>query len=131
MSLRNRMVPFIVCAVILVLFCAAAGCSSYQAPGAATAAPSPPSATGGNTVTMKNFAFNPATLTVKPGTVVTWVNQDSAPHTVVSDAGDPAAFSSGQLSTGGTYTFTFTTTGTYGYHCTIHPSMTGTVIVQG
>lgn len=82
-------------------------------------------------VTMKNFAFNPATLTVKPGTVVTWVNQDSAPHTVVSDAGDPAAFSSGQLSTGGTYTVTFTTTGTYGYHCTIHPSMTGTVIVQG
>jgi plastocyanin len=67
---------------------------------------------------------------VKTGTAVTWVNDDGAPHAIASDAGSPAAFSSNTLSTGASYTFTFTQAGTYTYHCSIHPSMTGTVIVQ-
>jgi len=105
-----------------------AGCSSYQTPSAPAA---PPASTGGgNTITIKNFAFDPSALTVKTGTVVAWVNQDGASHTIVSDTGSPAAFSSDSLSTGASYKFTFTQPGTYTYHCSIHPSMKGTIIVQ-
>jgi plastocyanin len=105
-----------------------AGCSSYQTP--ATPAAPPASTGGGNSITIKNFAFDPSTLTVKTGTAVTWVNQDSAPHIIVSDTGSPAAFSSDSLSTGASYKFTFTQAGTYTYHCSIHLSMKGTIIVQ-
>jgi plastocyanin len=85
---------------------------------------------GGNSITIKNFAFYPSSLTVKTGTVVTWVNQDGASHTIVSDTGSPAAFSSDSLSTGASFPFTFTQAGTYTYHCSFHPSMKGTIIVQ-
>jgi plastocyanin len=106
----------------------AAGCYSSPTPTATTAPPAP--AGGGNSVTIKNFAFDPSILTVKTGTVVTWVNNDGVPHALVSDAGSPAAFSSDTLSTGTSYTFTFIQAGTYPYHCSIHPSMKGTIIVQ-
>ncbi|OPY38350.1 MAG: Halocyanin precursor [Methanoregula sp. PtaU1.Bin051] len=76
---------------------------------------------------MKNFAFSPATITVKPETTVTWTNEDSAIHTIVADSG---AFASDILGTGPSFRFTFSTAGTYTYHCSIHPSMKGTVIVQ-
>ena len=79
---------------------------------------------------MKNYAFDPPTLTIKPGTVVTWINQDGPTHTVVSDSGSPVVFSSDPLSNGASYKFTFTQPGTYTYHCSIHPSMKGTIIVQ-
>jgi amicyanin len=105
----------------------AAGCSSSQAP-PATAAPTT-STTGGNTVTIKNFAFDPSSLTVKSGTVVTWTNQDGTPHTIVSDTGSPVAFSSDSISSGVSYSFTFTQAGTYTYHCSIHPTMKGTIVV--
>jgi len=80
-----------------------------------------------NTVAIQNFAFNPATLTVKAGTKVTWTNQDSATHQVVSDTG---AFNSGDLSNGQSFSFTFDKAGSYPYHCAVHPSMTGTIVVQ-
>ena len=81
-----------------------------------------------NTVIIQNFAFSPNNLTVKAGTTVTWINKDSTAHTVTSDSG--AFTSSGNLNTGTNYTFTFTKAGTYPYHCSIHPSMTGQIIVQ-
>ena len=80
-----------------------------------------------NTVLIQNFAFSPGNLTVKAGTTVTWINKDSTTHTVASDTG---AFKSGNLNSGANYTFTFTKAGTYPYHCSIHPSMTGKIIVQ-
>ncbi|MDD1645686.1 MAG: cupredoxin domain-containing protein [Methanomicrobiales archaeon] len=83
-----------------------------------------PSPGGTASVTIQNFAFVPGTLTITRGTTVTWVNQDSAPHTVVGDA-----FSSNTLSKGSAYSFTFGNAGTYRYHCGIHPSMTGTITV--
>ena len=108
-----------------------AGCTSYQTPATtATPAATPTSTSGVNSITIKNFAFDPSTLTVKTGTVVTWINQDATQHTIVSDTGSPAAFSSAPFSTGASYTFTFTQPGTYTYHCSIHPSMKGTIIVQ-
>src|SRR5581483_1380489 len=86
-------------------------------------------------VTIKDFAFMPATITVAPGTTITWTNEDTAPHTATSgapgatDAG--AAFDSGRLDQGQSYSFTFTTPGTYDYFCTFHPFMLGTVVVEG
>lgn len=75
-----------------------------------------------------NFAFIPVNVTVTKGATVTWTNTDSAPHTVTSDGG---AFSSSTLADGGTFSHRFTTTGTFVYHCAVHPSMAGTVIVSG
>ncbi len=79
-------------------------------------------------VSIKNFAFSSSTLTVKAGTKVTWTNSDTAPHTVTSDSG--SMLNSGNLSTGQSFSFTFTEAGTYTYHCALHPSMTGTVVVN-
>ena len=80
-----------------------------------------------SSVDLANFAFSPATITVKVGTTVTWTNKDGTAHTVTSDTG---AFDSGNLAANGKYSYTFSTAGTYPYHCTIHPYMKGTVIVQ-
>jgi plastocyanin len=90
---------------------------------AANAAP-----VAGNAVTIKGFAFAPAALTVKVGTKVTWTNQDSDAHTVTSQD-NSGPLSSAALSTGQTYSYTFTKPGTYSYLCTIHPFMTATVTV--
>lgn len=79
------------------------------------------------TVAIKNFAFTPATLNVKTGTKVTWTNGDTAPHTVTSVTG--STLNSPQLSTGQSYSFTFTKAGTYNYYCTVHPNMKATVVV--
>lgn len=92
-----------------------------------TAAPTTAPTTNGNSITIANFAFAPATLTVKVGTKVTWTNNDSATHTVTADQG---AFNSPDLPTGQSYSFTFTKAGTYSYHCAIHSSMTATIVVQ-
>jgi plastocyanin len=80
--------------------------------------------------TAYSFGFNPATVTIKAGTTVVWTNGSVAPHTVTSDAGAPAAFDSGTISTGGgQFSFTFTKSGTYHYHCSIHTYMKGTIVV--
>jgi len=93
-----------------------------------------PSAPPAASIIIKNFAFNPSELTIKAGTTVTWVNQDSAPHMVASDPHpahtDLPGLVSGTLAQGQTYSFTFDKPGTFGYHCHIHPSMTGRIIVE-
>lgn len=78
-------------------------------------------------VAIQNFAFSPSTLQVAPGTTVTWTNRDQAPHTVTSDSN--AWADSGTLNTGQSFSHTFTVAGTYAYHCTVHPTMTATVVV--
>lgn len=72
-----------------------------------------------------SFGFSPATLTILPGTIVTWKNMSSAPHTVTSDDGQ--TFDSGTIAPGGTFAFKFTVAGSYPYHCNIHPYMRATV----
>jgi len=84
----------------------------------------------GNTIAIKNFAFDPSTLTVKNGNTVMWTNLDAAPHAIVFDIGSPVTYSSGSLPLGSSYLLTFTQPGTYVYHCSIHPSMKGSIIVQ-
>jgi amicyanin len=91
----------------------------------ATASAAKPAA--GNAITIRNFAFGPHVVTVKLGTTVHWANRDAEAHTVTSDTG---AFSSPVLQPGVGYSFTFTKSGTYAYHCTIHPFMTGKVVVS-
>jgi plastocyanin len=82
----------------------------------------------GDAVSIKNFAFAPAAMTVKVGTTVTWTNEDSDAHTVTSTGGG-GPLKSSPLNNGQTYTHTFTAVGTYSYFCTIHPFMTATVTV--
>lgn len=83
--------------------------------------------TSPNTVVLYNMAFGPAALTVARGTTVTWKNDDGIVHTATSDTG---AWDSGNISAGGTKSVTFNTAGTFPYHCTVHPMMTGTIVVQ-
>lgn len=76
-------------------------------------------------ISIQNFTFNPSTLTVKKGTKVTWTNNDSAHHQIKS-----SAFSSDSLSNGQSFSFTFSNVGAFDYICSIHPSMTGKIIVE-
>lgn len=80
----------------------------------------------GHAVTIADFAFSPATLTITAGDTVTWTNEDAMVHTATSVDG---AFDSGDLEQGDSYSLTFTTPGTYDYLCTPHPSMTGRIVV--
>lgn len=86
----------------------------------------PPSQTAIATVSVSNFAFNGSSIQVKKGTRVVWTNIDGAAHTVTSDSG---VFSSALLQRDESFSYTFTKTGTYPYHCTPHPSMHGIVTV--
>ena len=100
--------------------------------GAAAPAPSviPPSGAaqaGATTVNIDNFVFGPATITVPVGATVTWVNRDDIPHTVVAV---DKSFKSKVLDTDEKFSFTFTKAGTYDYFCSIHPHMTGKVVVK-
>jgi plastocyanin len=78
-------------------------------------------------IKIDNFSFTPATLTVKAGTQITWTNGDDIPHTVV---GDNQSFKSKVLDTDEKFTFTASKPGTYTYFCSIHPKMTGKVVVE-
>lgn len=127
---RGVSILSILAVVVLIL----AACGGTAATPAATQTPAlvgtTPTATasgsaGSATVSIKNFSFNPATITVKAGDTVTWTNDDSTTHTVTS-----SAFNSGPLDPGKTFSFTFATAGTFDYACTIHPNMKGQVVVQ-
>jgi plastocyanin len=87
------------------------------------AAPAPVAAA----VQIGNFTFKNPVLTVRPGTTVTWTNGDDIPHTVVSKDG---VFKSKVLDTGDRFSFTFAKAGQFGYFCSLHPHMTGTIIVK-
>ena len=78
-------------------------------------------------VKIDNFSFGPETLTVAVGTTVTWTNRDDIPHTVVSTDG---VFKSKVRDTDETFSYTFTKAGTYPYYCSVHPKMTGKIVVQ-
>lgn len=141
MNLR-RALPAMVVALVAVV--GLAGCGKIQnsygnatkstnTPAAGVAASPTASAAQApatsNTVIIQNFAFAPASLTVKAGTKVTWTNNDSTVHDVTStdgpavDAATTSTFSSGTLNQGDSFSFTFSKPGTYYYECTIHAAM--------
>jgi plastocyanin len=90
-------------------------------------APQTQTSAGSADVKIDNFSFGPAAITVAVGTTVTWTNRDDIPHTVVSD---DKVFKSKVLDTDEKFSYTFSKPGTYPYFCSVHPKMTGKVIVQ-
>lgn len=122
MSLARRVTTL---TAAFLLAPALVACGSSSSGGSSAPAP----AANGHTVTIQNFGFHPSTLTVKAGTTVTFVQEDSTPHTVTG-SGNSAFLHSSPLNKGQTYTATFSKPGTYNYICSIHPDMKGTVVVQ-
>ncbi len=102
--------------VLLLLFAGSPSVRAADQPSAATAE-----------VKIDNFSFGPQTLTVPVGATVTWTNRDDIPHTVVSTDG---VFKSKVRDTDEKFSYTFTKAGTYPYFCSVHPKMTGKVVVQ-
>jgi plastocyanin len=78
-------------------------------------------------IDIDNFKFGMISLEVPPGTTVTWTNRDDVPHTVVSTT---KVFKSAALDTGDTFSYTFKEAGTFEYYCSMHPRMTGTIVVK-
>ena len=114
----RRFAATVLIAAIVVAACGGSGTSP-----AASAAGQPAAA---NAVTIVDFAFNPASLTVVKGTSVTWTNNGSVGHTVTADDG---TFNSNTVAAGATFSQTFDTAGTFSYHCSIHTTMTASVTV--
>ena len=115
----------------------AANQSAVTAPAANTPAVTPPAQTTATVpstaqprnvaVTISNYSFSPNTITIKKGDSVTWTNDDPMPHTI---SADDNSFKSDYLSTGQSFNYTFNQAGTFGYHCSVHPSMKATVVVE-
>ena len=95
--------------------------------GLAAALPSSAAEQAAVAVAIDNFTFNPQRITVKAGTTVTWTNNDDIPHAV---AASDRSFKSKVLDAGDSYAFTFVTPGNYQYFCSLHPHMTGTIVVE-
>ncbi|WBO67888.1 cupredoxin domain-containing protein [Streptomyces camelliae] len=92
-------------------------------------APRPAHAATSYRVVMSGYAFSPRSLTITAGDTVTWVNEDQAPHDVKTTSG-PESIHSPLLNKGGSWSHTFTTPGTFGYVCTVHPGMTAQLVVR-
>jgi plastocyanin len=136
MSSTVRTRPVLLVGLLLCAALAACGgSSSSPAASAAASAAAPseaapseaPAAGGGDAVTIANFAFGPASLSVAAGTTVTWTNEDTAAHTATADDG---SFDSSSIAPGATFSHAFDTAGTFAYHCSIHPNMTATIEVN-
>lgn len=148
------MKPYFLAVLLVASVVAVSGCASYTAngPGGTGGAPAggteggaagggsvDAGGTGGDSqrpvaVSIQGFAFSPQTVRVGTGTTVTWTNMDDAAHTATSDP-HPVhtalpGLSSGTLEAGESYSFTFTESGTWTYHCHLHPNMRGTVVVE-
>lgn len=112
--------------LLAAVFMAACGSSGTPNATATTVAPAG-GGTSGTSITIHNYAFSPAKLTVKPGATITVHNEDSVAHTVT----DTGKFDTGDVASGATKSFTAPSTpGTYSYMCTIHPFMMGTLTVS-
>jgi plastocyanin len=116
--------------ILLAVFSVLPGCSKSSMSDTGSTNPNDNpgnTAPGANEVWMKDKEFVPSSITVTSGTTVTWINKDPIMHDVTSDSD---LFGSGSMQANATFSFKFTTAGTYTYHCTIHPTMTGKVIVN-
>lgn len=118
--------------VVLIAILITGGCSLYgnnqtTAPRVTPAptATQPAVTQDVNAINIENFSFNPSAITIKKGAAITWTNNDSAPHKIKSDT-----FNSEILNKGQSFSFTFNDAGTFNYSCSIHPSMTGEIIVE-
>jgi len=117
--MSKTIMKVVVCAVLA----AELGWAAVSKTDVFTHAPS----TGPVEVKIDNYNFTPGEITVKAGTTVTWVNHDDVPHTVKSEEG---AFKSKAMDTDDKFSFTFDKPGVYEYYCSVHPRMTGKVVVK-
>jgi plastocyanin len=124
--MRRLVGPLLLVAAVAIIAasCNGTGPSAYGA--SASTAVTTTAATASNAGTIKGFSFQPEVLKVKVGAKVTWTNDDAVAHTVTADTN---SFASGNLQPGGSFSFAFIRPGTYAYHCSIHPSMHGSVVV--
>jgi plastocyanin len=111
-----------IAAVVIIITAAAGG--RWKA---VASAPTQENKTAETVVKIDNFTFSPATIIVTPGSTVRWTNHDDIPHNVVSE---DKSFKSKAMGTDENFSYTFTKLGTYSYLCSIHPRMTGKIIVQ-
>ena len=118
-------IRLVVAFAVLLLMAASASRIVWAADGTSSAGAG--GASSGAEVKIDNFSFTPQEIKVKAGTTITWTNRDDIPHTVVST---DSLFKSKALDTDDKFTFTPTKPGTYSYYCSIHPKMTGKVIVE-
>ena len=128
--MRRPLIPALAFAAVLALAACGGGSTpapSQAAPSTAASAAQSAAGGGGQNVEIKNFAFNPATVTAKVGDKVTWKNSDSAAHTVTFDDG---SVDSKNIDNNGTFDHTFSSAGTFAYHCSIHTNMKGTITVS-
>jgi plastocyanin len=119
MTKKSRRIASVVMPVMIAMVLLFAGSSRVRAsdqPSAANVA-----------VKIDNFVFGPQAITVPGGTTVTWTNSDDIPHTAVSTDG---VFKSKVMDTDEKFSYTFTKAGTYSYYCSVHPKMTGQVVVK-
>jgi plastocyanin len=119
MTKKNMRIASVVMPVMIAMLLLFAGSSRVTAsdqPSAANVA-----------VKIDNFVFGPQTITVPVGTTVTWTNSDDIPHTAVSTDG---VFKSKVMDTDEKFSYTFTKAGTYAYYCSVHPKMTGQIVVK-
>ena len=124
-----RRTTTLVTGLLLAAALTACGGSSSGGASAAVGPSANSSIPAGPTVTIKDFTFSPATLNVKVGTTVTFIQEDSIPHNATGTGSDDVIKSASTMTKGQTYKVTFTKAGTYPYMCSIHPFMTGTVVV--
>ena len=116
MTKRHVRIAGVVMIAILMLFAGSSRLAASDQPSAANVA-----------VKIDNFVFGPQAITVPVGTTVTWTNSDDIPHTAVSTDG---VFKSKVMDTDEKFSYTFTKAGTYTYYCSVHPKMTGQVVVK-
>lgn len=120
-------VPLVAVAVLTLVAACGGGNTATTGPLASVAAtPETCTGSGGTPVAIANLAFSPQSVTVAVGAVVTWANADSVTHTVTFNEGPDC----GNLAQGASVSRTFGAAGTFAYHCAIHATMRGTVVVQ-
>ena len=140
-KISGRALVVVVALVVLATVAAACGSSSSASTTTPTTPATTPAGSGGTaaSVSIQNFAFTPKTLTVSPGTTVTWTNNDSTVHNVMStkslslNSPTTSVFASSTLSQGQTFSFTFAAKGVYFYECSIHkslPAMHAVIVVK-
>jgi plastocyanin len=122
--MTNLMKTAILLAVSVLAVFTMSGCSKNDY----GSNPPPNNNTTPGSVTISNFSFSPTSVTINVGDKVKWTNNDDVSHTVTSNTG--SELNSSLFSKGQTFEHTFTTAGTFTYHCTPHPTMTGTVVVK-
>ena len=123
--MRHRLGLALAAAILIIGIAASGGCG--KTPAKTVTPPAGDTGAGKKTfiVTIKNFTFTPAKLTIPVESRVKWVNQDSGQHAVLGKPLD-----SGPINTGEAYSYQFMSAGTFPYHCSIHPYMEGVVVVK-